>query len=83
MCILRCNHDTTGMYSRTPTMNIHVRLAFVPVVLLLIGQVSRFRAFIIGGGGIFESRHWPLYCEDFVDGLRHDLPVAIFGVGAR
>ncbi|CAM9490254.1 unnamed protein product [Scytosiphon promiscuus] len=45
-------------------------------------QVSRFKAFFIGGGGIFESRHWPLDCEDFVDGLGDVLPVAIFGVGA-
>ncbi|CAM9929519.1 unnamed protein product [Pylaiella littoralis] len=45
-------------------------------------QVSRFKALIIGGGGIFESRHSPLTCDLFVDSLRHDLPVAIFGVGA-
>ncbi|CAM9181555.1 unnamed protein product, partial [Hapterophycus canaliculatus] len=45
-------------------------------------KVSRFKAFIIGGGGIFESRHWPLDCEDFVNGLGDILPVAIFGVGA-
>lgn len=45
--------------------------------------MSRFKAFIIGGGGIFEAKHWPLDCQDFVDGLGNDLPVAIFGVGAR
>ncbi|CAB1098255.1 unnamed protein product [Ectocarpus sp. CCAP 1310/34] len=45
-------------------------------------QVSRFKAFIIGGGGLFESRHWPLDCEAFVHGLGDELPLAIFGVGA-
>lgn len=45
-------------------------------------QVSRFKGFVIGGGGLLESRHWPLDCEAFVDGLGDDLPVAIFGVGA-
>lgn len=46
-------------------------------------QVSRFKGFVIGGGGLLESRHWPLDCEAFVEGLGDDVPVAIFGVGAR
>eukprot|EP00904_Undaria_pinnatifida_P004663 jgi/Undpi1/14198/HiC_scaffold_9.g03847.m1 len=45
-------------------------------------QVSRFKGFVIGGGGLFESRHWPLDCEEFVEGIGEDTPVAIFGVGA-
>ena len=48
-----------------------------------MSQVSRFKGFVIGGGGLFESRHWPLDCEEFVEGLGEDIPVAIFGVGAR
>ena len=46
-------------------------------------QVARFKGFVIGGGGLLESRHWPLDCEAFVAGLGDELPVAIFAVGAR
>lgn len=46
-------------------------------------QVSKFKGLVIGGGGLLEAKHSPLDCEAFVNGIRDDLPVAIFGVGAK
>eukprot|EP00904_Undaria_pinnatifida_P001181 jgi/Undpi1/11063/HiC_scaffold_30.g13361.m1 len=43
-------------------------------------QVNRFKALIIGGGGVFAARHDPLHVEKFAEGLT--LPIVIMGVGA-
>lgn len=60
------------------------RLLFIQRALFdFFTQVSRFKGFIVGGGGLLEARHAPLDCPDFVEGLGADVPVAIFGVGAR
>lgn len=52
-------------------------------VYAVSSQVSRFKGFIIGGGGLFEAQHYPLHCSEFVASIDQDLPIAIFGVGAR
>ena len=44
-------------------------------------QVNKFKALIIGGGGIFVSQHSPLYVDEFAEGLK--LPIIMMGVGAR
>lgn len=48
---------------------------------LSVGQVNRFKAMVIGGGGIFVAMHVPLYMEEFTQKL--NIPTAILGVGAR
>lgn len=49
--------------------------------VLQIFKVNRFKALIIGGGGVFAARHDPLHVEKFAEGLT--LPIVIMGVGAR
>lgn len=44
-------------------------------------KVNRFKALVIGGGGIFSTNHAPLFYDRFVEGLT--LPIVIMGVGAR
>lgn len=48
---------------------------------LLPKQVNRFKAFVIGGGGIFADMHSPLFVDRFVENLT--LPVVVLGVGAK
>ncbi|CAN0062451.1 unnamed protein product [Scytosiphon promiscuus] len=43
-------------------------------------QVNRFKALIIGGGGIFGAIHYPLHLNEFSEGLK--LPIIVLGVGA-
>ncbi|CAM9462535.1 unnamed protein product, partial [Hapterophycus canaliculatus] len=43
-------------------------------------KVNRFKALIIGGGGIFASRHTPLHVSAFARGLT--LPIIVLGAGA-
>jgi len=46
-----------------------------------VGKVNQFKALIIGGGGIFASKHPPLDAESFAEGLT--LPIIVLGVGAN
>lgn len=46
----------------------------------LPAKVNRFKAIIIGGGGIFAAKHSPLWVDDFAKDLT--LPIIIMGVGA-
>lgn len=60
--------------------------ASCPAVLLcppppLIEKVNEFKAFVIGGGGIFSDRHFPLFRDSFVQDL--NVPIAVLGVGAK
>ncbi|CAM9695268.1 unnamed protein product, partial [Scytosiphon promiscuus] len=43
-------------------------------------KVNRFKALVIGGGGIFASRHAPLHVSAFAQALT--LPIIVLGVGA-
>ncbi|CAM9922247.1 unnamed protein product [Ectocarpus sp. 4 AP-2014] len=43
-------------------------------------EVNRFKAIIIGGGGIFAAKHSPLWVDDFAKDL--NVPIIIMGVGA-
>lgn len=43
--------------------------------------MNKFKAMIIGGGGIFVAQHLPLHIAKFAEALT--IPVAIVGVGAR
>lgn len=43
-------------------------------------KVNRFKALVIGGGGLFVARHAPLYVKSFAEALT--LPVVVLGVGA-
>eukprot|EP00752_Nemacystus_decipiens_P010080 g8982.t1 len=43
-------------------------------------KVNNFKAFVIGGGGIFSDKHPPLYFDSFVEELT--LPIVVMGVGA-
>ncbi|CAM9773752.1 unnamed protein product, partial [Hapterophycus canaliculatus] len=43
-------------------------------------QVNKFKALVIGGGGIFGAIHYPLHINEFSQGLK--LPIVILGVGA-
>lgn len=54
----------------------------IPTVLLIVfPKVNRFKAIIIGGGGIFVAKHAPLYVDAFAKALT--VPIVILGVGAR
>eukprot|EP00903_Cladosiphon_okamuranus_P011259 g10617.t1 len=44
-------------------------------------KVNRFKAFVIGGGGIFADKHAPLFQYMFVEALT--VPIVIMGVGAN
>lgn len=44
-------------------------------------QVNKFKAFVIGGGGIFSDKHAPLYFDMFAGELT--VPIVVMGVGAR
>eukprot|EP00752_Nemacystus_decipiens_P016187 g14474.t2 len=46
-----------------------------------VEEVNRFKALVIGGGGLFVARHAPLYVDSFAEGLT--LPIVILGVGAN
>lgn len=43
-------------------------------------KVNRFKALVIGGGGIFGAIHYPLHFKEFSEGLK--LPIVVLGVGA-
>lgn len=74
------------IHSQLFTMTVPAALSAKALFLffaVLNSKVNRFKGLIIGGGGLFVSRHSPLDCPAFVDELSADLPIAIFGVGAR
>lgn len=53
-------------------------IRFVPLPLV---KVNRFKALIIGGGGIFSAMHVPLFVDMFAEAVT--VPIVIMGVGAK
>ncbi|CBJ28751.1 conserved unknown protein [Ectocarpus siliculosus] len=51
-----------------------------PLTPDLAWKVNRFKALVIGGGGIFAAIHQPLPNDQFVEALT--LPIVVMGVGA-
>eukprot|EP00903_Cladosiphon_okamuranus_P011257 g10615.t3 len=47
----------------------------------IASKVNWFKAFVIGGGGIFSAKHPPLFKEEFVEAVT--VPIAVMGVGAN
>lgn len=52
-----------------------------PLLPVLREKVNRFKALVIGGGGLFVAKHAPLYVDSFAEGLT--LPIVVLGVGAN
>ncbi|CAN0182794.1 unnamed protein product [Ectocarpus sp. 6 AP-2014] len=51
-----------------------------PLTPDLAWKVNRFKALVIGGGGIFAATHQPLQNDQFAEALT--LPIVVMGVGA-
>ena len=43
--------------------------------------MNRFKAFVIGGGGIFAAQHAPLFRDIFAEAVT--VPIVVMGVGAK
>ena len=44
-------------------------------------KVNRFKALVIGGGGIFAAEHAPLFQDAFAEAV--NVPIVVVGVGAK
>lgn len=44
-------------------------------------QVNKFKALVIGGGGIFSAKHAPLFKAEFAEPIT--VPIIVMGVGAK